>query len=184
MITKKIFWSVLLAIMAILIFAFWQEDSEKLFVSPDFKKLKADLVLYGVKYRRDIRGKTSQWVVSAKLARFYEKRKEVEFDAVEITFLSKGHESVTVTANTGRYEFSKGDISVFGDVVVRGFKNYILYADQLYYDSESSIIKAPQNAKLIGSGGTCLRGRAMIYYIDKHKLLLSSPEAVIPEEGS
>ncbi len=168
--------------MALLVFAFWQEDTEKeFFRSPDFKKLKADLVLYDVKYRRDSAARASEWEVKAASARFYEKRKECEFEKVKILFLMKKKNPVTITAARGTYDFSSGKLKVTGDVVVRGFRDYVLYADMLVYDPASVTIQAPGRAELVGAGGNRLDGKSMVYYLKKDTFTLASPEAVIQE---
>ena len=171
--------------MAVMVFAFWQEDTDKQFFrSPDFKKLKADLVLYGIKYRRDTRGKASQWVVDADTARFYEKKRQCEFERVKIVFLLQGRQPVKVNADNGRYDFAGGDLEVSGDVVVKGFRDYVLYSDQLLYDPVTMTIKAPDKAEMVGSAGNSLQGKSMVYYIRQNRLTLGSPVAVISGEES
>lgn len=171
--------------MAVLVFAFWQEDTDKQFFrSPDFKKLKADLVLYGAKYRRDSRGKASQWVVDADTARFYEKKRQCEFDRVKIVFFPQGREPVKVIADRGLYDFAGGDLKVSGDVVARGFRDYVLYSDQLLYDPNTMTIKAPDSAEMVGSAGNRLQGKSMIYYIKQNRLTLKLPTAVISGKES
>ena len=171
--------------MAVMVFAFWQEDTDKQFFrSPDFKKLKADLVLYGVRYRRDARGKASQWVVDADTARFYEKKRQCEFDRVKIVFLPRGRDPVKVIADKGRYDFAGGDMEVSGDVVVKGFRDYVLYSDQLLYEPDKMIIKVPGSVEMVGSAGNRLQGKFMTYYIRQNRLTLGSPVAVISGEES
>ncbi|RUM89594.1 MAG: LPS export ABC transporter periplasmic protein LptC [Thermodesulfatator sp.] len=168
-----------------ILFAFWQEGSDKQFFrSPDFKALKADLVLHGVSYRRDTRKRSSEWVVKADTARFYEKKRECEFDRVRIVFLPGDKEPVTIVARKGLYDFDHGRLRVSGDVKVDGFRDYVLYADQLLYDPDSMTITAPGNAELVGSAGNRLKGKAMVYYIRDRRLTLAFPRAEISENDS
>ncbi len=171
--------------MAVLLFTFWQEDTDRgVFRSPDFKRLKADLILYDIKYRRDARGKGSQWVVQADVAKFFEKKRKCEFDNVKITFLPTGSQPVNVIARKGLYDLDQGDLRVSGDVVVRGFRDYVLYSDQLLYDPQDMTIRSPGTAEMVGAGGNRLLGHSMIYYIKDSRLILLSPRAVISEQGS
>ena len=182
---KHIIWLLLSVLISVLIFAFWQQGAEReSLVSPAFRELKADLALYGVRYRRDVRGKPSQWVVSASTARFYEKKKVVDFEDVEITFLPGKRDSILVSGDTGIYDFSSGCVSVTGNVVVTGFKGYILYTDTLSYDPASMTINAPGRARMVSSGGNRLIGKGLVYYIRTHRLLLASPDAIITGEDS
>ncbi len=166
--------------MAVTLFTFWQEDTDRQFFrSPDFRKLKADLVLYGVKYRRDSRKKASQWVVRADTARFYEKKRECRFEGVKIVFMPHTADSVRISARQGRYDFDRGTLQVSGQVVVDGFKDYILYSEKLIYDPATMTIKAPCSVEMVDSSGSRLKGRYMIYYVNQSRLTLASPKAVI-----
>ncbi len=158
------------------------QDQEQAFFSPELKKIKADLVLYGVRYRRDVKGKASQWLVHARLARFYEKKKEVDFDTVKIIFQPKSKNPVIVTANTGQYRISSGTVSVSGNVKVKGVKDYTLLTDVLLYYPEKLAIESPGNVELRGGNGNELTGRDMVYLLKEHKLLLYFPRAIIKEE--
>jgi len=158
------------------------QDQEHTFFSPELKKIKADLVLNGIKYRRDARGKASQWVVTASSARFYEKKKEVDFDRVKITFQPGSKSPVIVTANKGQYRIYRGTISVSGNVEVKGVKGYILLTDVLFYYPEKFAIEAPGNVRLKGDNGNELVGKDMVYLLKEHKLLLYFPRAIIKED--
>ncbi len=162
---------------------FKAEDQEQSFFSPELKRLKAALVLYGVKYRRDSRDKAAQWLVEARLARFYEKKKEVDFEGVNITFQPKSKTPVTVTAKTGEYRVASGVVVVSGDVKVAGVKDYVLTTDLLFYYPRKKAIEAPGRVKLLTGSGSELVGKDMVYLLDEHKLLLYFPRAIIKEEG-
>ncbi len=178
---KHLLWSALTVFMALLVFAFWQEEADRnLFRSTDFKRLKADLVLYGVRYSRDSRRQASQWLVEADTARVYEKKRECRFDRVNILFMPEAREPVRIVGREGLYDFDHGRLQVSGDVVVDGFRDYVLYASSLLYDPETMTITAPERAEMVDGGGSRLRGTSMIYYLKERRLTLASPTAVIP----
>jgi len=161
---------------------FRSDQQENTFFSPELKNIKADLVLYGVRYRRDVRGKAAQWLVKAKLARFYEKKKEVEFEDVNIIFQPDGKNPVTVKAKKGKYMAASGTVAVSGDVKVTGMKDYVLITDILFYYPEKKAIESPGNVRLVGGEGNELVGKNMVYLLTDHKLLLYFPRAIIKEE--
>ena len=171
--------------LAVTVFSFWQEDTDReFFRSPDFQKLKADLVLYHVRYRRDSRKKASQWLVEADTARFYEKKKECRFEGVKIVFMPHSPDSVRISAREGYYDFDHGRLQVAGDVVVDGFRDYVLYSNRLIYDPESMTITAPDQAEMVDASGSRLKGTSMIYYVNERRLTLASPEALISGDKS
>ncbi len=179
------FWiSVVLFTIVVGIMFFKGQDQEQPFFSPELKKIKADLVLYGVRYRRDARGKASQWLVTASRARFYEKKKEVDFDKVKITFQPGSKTPVMVTAKRGQYRIPSGTVSVSGKVEVKGVKGYTLLTDVLFYYPEKLAIEAPGSVKLKGDNGNELLGKDMVYLLKEHKLLLYFPRAIIKEEDA
>ncbi len=171
--------------MAILLFAFWQaETGNRFFRSPDFRRLKADLVLYGIRYRRDTKAKGSQWVVRAETARLYEKKRTCEFDKVDILFLPHSKDSLRVVANKGLYDLDKGDLKVSGHVIVSGYRGYVLYSEKLFYHPDTMTIEVPGRAELVGTGGNRLLGTSMVYYMKEGRLTLASPRAVLSDEES
>ena len=181
---KKItFWiSVILFTIVVGVIFFKGDEQEQTFFSPELKNIKADLVLYGVKYRRDVRGKASQWLVRARLARFYEKKKEVEFEDVNITFQPHKRNPINVKANRGKYQIKNGMVSVSGNVKVTGVKDYVLDTESLFYYPDKSAIEAPGDVRLVGGNGNELIGKNMVYLFKEHKLLLYFPRAIIKEE--
>ncbi len=180
---KLYFWvSVILFTIVVGVIFFRAGDQEQSFFSPELKKIKADLVLYGVRYRRDARGKASEWLVRARLARFYEKKREVDFDTVRITFRPGSKSPVKVSAMRGQYRISGGILSVSGKVRVTGVKDYTLLTDVLFYYPDKKIIEAPGNVVLIRSSGDKLTGKDLVYLLKEHKLLLYFPRAIIKEE--
>ncbi len=172
---------ILFTVVAGIIF-FKGDEQEQAFFSPELKKIKADLVLYGVVYKRDVRGKNSQWLVKARLARFYEKRKEVEFENVNIIFRPYGKNPIRVKANRGKYQIKNGTVSVSGKVRVTGVKDYVLNTELLFYYPDKKAIEAPGDVILVGDNGNELLGKNMVYLLEKHKLLLYFPRAIIKEE--
>jgi len=178
------FWiAVVLFTLAVGVIFFKSEDQEQSFFSPELKKLKAALVLYGVRYRRDARDKAAQWLVEASLARFYEKEKEVDFDKVNITFQPQSNHPVMVSAKRGQYRISTGVVVVSGNVKVTGVRDYVLTTDLLFYYPGKKTIEAPGQVRLKGDNGNELVGKNMVYLLSEHKLLLYFPRAIIKEEG-
>jgi len=179
---KAYFWiAVALFTIVVGIIFFKGDEQDRSFFSPELKKLKADLVLYGVKYRRDARGKASQWLVNARLARFYEKKKEVDFEQVRITFRPDSENPVRVAARNGQYRIATGTVAVSGNVTVTGVKGYRLLTNQLFYYPEKDTIEAPGNVRLEEDSGNELEGKDMVYLLREHKLLLYFPRAIIKE---
>ena len=181
---RNFFWLSVIIATLLIGTLFWKGDQgQDSVVSPDIKNLKADLTLYGVKYRRFSRDKAEEWIAHADVARFFDKSQRVEFEKVNVIFTDKNPKnSITIDAKNGHYDFKSGLLSLSGDVVVRGLKGYTLYAQHLFYFSNKKTIESSTNVRLIGENGNELTGRNMIYYIKKHKLLLYFPKAVIKEE--
>ncbi len=181
---KKItFWiSVILFTVVVGIIFFKGDEQERTFFSPELKNIKADLVLYGVRYRRDARDRASQWLVRARLARFYEKKKEVEFEDVHITFQPGKKNPISVKADIGKYQIKNGVVSVSGKVKVTGVRDYVLETELLFYYPDKSVLEAPGDVRLVGGDGNELIGKNMVYSFKEHKLLLYFPRAIIKEE--
>ncbi len=180
---RKFFWLSVVIATLLIGTVFWKGDQEQeIVVSPDIKNLKADLILYGVKYKRIVKGKTDEWIAKADIARFFDKRQRVEFEKVDVIFTNNSKNPITIDAKSGQYDFKSGLLSLSGDVVVTGLKGYNLYAQHLFYFSKKKTIESTSNVRLLGEDGNELTGRNMIYYINEHKLLLYFPKAVIKED--
>jgi lipopolysaccharide export system protein LptC len=118
------FWTAtVLSVVVIAVIFYRSEDRQESFLAPELKNLKADLVLYGIRYRRDTRDEQAQWIVVSDLARFFEKKREVEFENVNVTFRPDSDRPMLVRARKGLYSFSTGVVSVDGNVTVTGFED-------------------------------------------------------------
>ncbi len=178
---KNLFFGLSLILSALIIgIIIWRMGGQEENVfSPDLKNIKADLVLYGVRYKRDTKDTPSKWIVNAEVARFFEKKKEVDFKNVNVTFFTRKRDSIWVEAKRGNYDISRGVLSVFENVIVKGIGEYTLYTECLFYFPKKGTIEAPKDVKLIGDSGNQVIGHDMRYYIKEHRLLLYLPEVVI-----
>ena len=178
------FWFSLILSGLILGIILWRMGvQEESVFSPDLKNIKADLVLYGVKYKRDTKESPSKWLVNADIARFFEKKKEVDFENVNVTFFTKKGDTIWVTSKLGNYDISRGVLSVFGNVIVTGIGGYTLYTECLFYFPKKGTIEAPKNVKLIAEDGNQVKGHDMTYFIKEHRLLLYLPEVIITDDN-
>ena len=181
---RILFWSSLLLSFVVAGIIFWKGgQQEGPALTPDFKAIKADLVLYGVKFQRETKAGKGDWFMTGALARFFEKKQVVQFERVKIEFqTSDGGEPVRVKGEQGSYNLAKAFVSVSGNVVVKGLSGYTLFTDILFYFPKKNIITAPRDVKIISKEGDEILGNSMKYLLKKHIFYLTAPKVKLKDQ--
>lgn len=172
----------LLCLVALLVFlALGQDEEEPFLWSPEFGRMKADLVLHGVEYSRQSRGEDAVWDVDAEVARFYQDRDVMEFDRLNVVLKSDSN-PVRIVADKGVYRLKQGDMEVSRNVRVYSSEGYVLETDSLRYVKDKDLVATDDRVLLLDDNGSRLEGDGFVYYLKEHRLVMKNPVALIPEE--
>ncbi len=176
-----IFGAGLLGLLAVITLLVVEHGEDEPFLwSPEFGKMRANLVLHGVRYARQAKDGDAVWDVDADIARFYQDRDVIEFDKVHIVL--KDSQPVEIDADMGIYHLEAGDMELFGNVRVYSSQGYVLKTDSLRYIKKEGVVRSPDRAIMEGDNGSRLEGDGFIYYLKEHRLVMKRPVALIPEK--
>ncbi len=180
---KYFTWALALILLSLVLWVGYQKGKqgrEDLW-TVDLSRIKADLVLTGVRYTRSENGRI-RWVINAAGARFFDEKQLVKLDCVRMQFFTSQNQKVLVQADSGRYDLATEEMSVSGHVKVVSEKGDTLYTDTLHFSNARNLIWSRDRVRMKG-GGMEIRGKGFEYYLGQGKFIIRKQKTVIQEGG-
>ncbi len=180
---KYLPWTLVLILLCVVLWFGWQRGRtgrDDLW-TVDLSRIKADLILTGVRYTRSEDGRV-RWVVNAGDARLFEESQVLDLDRVLIDFFTSSDKKVLVQADAGRYDLSSEEMVVRGHVKVISETGDTLYTDSLHFSRARNLIWSADKVFMEG-GGMEIRGKGFEYDLGQGKFIIRHQKTVI-KEGS
>jgi LPS export ABC transporter protein LptC len=181
--TRYILWGTVTVLLIVILWNPWGRKADDTGLwTPEFGNMKADLVLEGVRYRRNIDGRT-RWIVMAERARMFESAQKMLFDSPDICFIKDDGNKVLVAAESGDYSISREVIRLYGNVVARTDDNASLASEFLRFSQKQMLLSTATDVIISKGDGLSIDGNGMFYDINRGRLVMYNVTAVVPDDN-
>jgi len=180
---RRLFWILAFVLLLVILWRPWEQsrtDSDESWIK-NLGGLKADLTLKGIRYVRNLGGKT-QWILRANEGRLYEAKNVMDLIDVKIKFFPAGGGQLLITGDSGVYRINDDEMSLKGNVEVHSESGTTLYSKSLHFSQKKGLIWTTNDVIIKGNGLT-MRGKGLEYNLQLGKLTVIDQTAVLPENG-
>ncbi|NIA09037.1 MAG: LPS export ABC transporter periplasmic protein LptC [Nitrospiraceae bacterium] len=180
---RLLFWLLAFVLLLLILWRPWGQNrtsSDESWIK-NVGGLKADLTLKGIRYARNLGGKT-QWILWADEGRLYEAKNIMDLKDVKIKFFPAAGGQLLITGNSGVYRINDDEMSLKGNVEVHSESGTSLYSKSLYFSQKKRLIWTKDNVIIKGNGLT-MRGKGLEYNLQIGKLTVINQTSILPENG-
>ena len=136
---------------------------------------------YGVIISESQMGK-SEWLLTTKLAKFYDAQQLVDLSSPHLIFNKNGMEDSTIKADDGRYDMQENLITMLGGVKGSSEKQDVtIKTNKIYYDIKRKVIWT-DNDVTVTRGGVTVKGKGIKADSALSEIEIIKQETQLPKE--